>query len=35
LHSKLPHTHLAIDDSAEQGELLMNIFLWEGSAKQA
>lgn len=30
LRSKLPHTHLAIDDAAEQGELLMNILLWEG-----
>lgn len=30
LHSKLPHTHLAIDDAAEQGELLMNILEWEG-----
>lgn len=30
LHSKLPHTHLAVDDAAEQGELLMNILMWEG-----
>jgi hypothetical protein len=30
LHSKLPHTHLAVDDAAEQGELLMNILEWEG-----
>lgn len=30
LRSKLPHTHLAIDDAAEQGELLMNIYEWEG-----
>jgi hypothetical protein len=30
LKSKLPHTHLAIDDAAEQGELLMNILEWEG-----
>lgn len=30
LMSKLPHTHLAIDDAAEQGEMLMNILEWEG-----
>lgn len=30
LLSKLPHTHNAKDDAAEQGELLMNILLWEG-----
>lgn len=30
LHSKLPHTHLAVDDAAEQGELLMNILDWKG-----
>jgi hypothetical protein len=28
LHSKLIHTHFAVDDAAEQGELLMNIFNW-------
>ena len=30
LRSKLPHTHLAVDDAAEQGELLMNILEWDG-----
>jgi hypothetical protein len=29
LHSKLPHTHRADQDSAEQGELLMNLLAWE------
>lgn len=28
LHSTLPHTHLAVDDAAGQGELLMNILDW-------
>ena len=35
LRSKLPHTHLAVDDAAEQGELLMNILEWEGKASKA
>jgi hypothetical protein len=30
LHSKLPHTHNAKDDAAEQGQLLMNLLQWEG-----
>lgn len=30
LMSKLPHTHLAVDDAAEQGEMFMNILEWEG-----
>lgn len=30
LRSTLPHTHLAIDDAAEQGQLLMNLLEWEG-----
>lgn len=34
LKSKLPHTHLAIDDAAEQGEMLMNILEWEGKQSQ-
>lgn len=29
LHSKLKHTHMAVQDAAEQGELLMNILEWE------
>jgi len=31
LHSKLPHTHKAVDDAAEQGQLALNIFRWSGS----
>lgn len=31
LMSRLPHTHLAIDDAAEQGQMLMNILEWEGA----
>ena len=30
LKSTLPHTHLAVQDAAEQGELLMNILTWDG-----
>ena len=30
LRSKLPHTHNALDDAKEQGELLMNLLEWEG-----
>lgn len=30
LHSKLPHTHLAVDDAAEQGQLGMNVLRWDG-----
>lgn len=30
LRSQLPHTHLAVDDAAEQGELFMNILEWKG-----
>lgn len=33
LHSKLPHTHIAVDDAAEQGELLMNILAWDRKNK--
>lgn len=33
LRSTLPHTHLGVDDAAEQGELLMNILEWEGKSK--
>jgi hypothetical protein len=29
LHSTIKHTHLAIDDAAGQGELLMNLYKWE------
>lgn len=32
LRSKLPHTHNALDDAKEQGELLMNILEWEGKS---
>lgn len=32
LKSKLPHTHLAVDDAAEQGQLGMNILNWNGSS---
>jgi len=28
LHTKIPHTHLAIDDAAGQGELFMNLLEW-------
>lgn len=31
LHSKRKHTHKAIDDAVEQGELLMNILMWNGT----
>lgn len=34
LHSTLPHTHLAVDDAAEQGELLMNLLDWKGLPAQ-
>lgn len=30
LHSKRKHTHKAIDDAIEQGELLINILKWDG-----
>jgi hypothetical protein len=30
LHSTIKHTHLAIDDAAGQGELLMNLYAWDG-----
>ena len=30
LRSSLPHTHNALDDAKEQGDLLMNILKWEG-----
>lgn len=29
LHSKRPHTHHALDDAIEQGELFANLFGWE------
>lgn len=32
LHSKLPHTHLAVQDAAEQGELLINILKWDNNS---
>lgn len=28
LHSRAPHTHNALDDAIEQGELFANLFLW-------
>lgn len=31
LRSDLPHTHNALDDAKEQGELLMNLLEWDGS----
>lgn len=33
LRSKLPHTHNALDDAKEQGELLMNLLEWEGKPR--
>lgn len=30
LRSSLPHTHLAVDDAAQQGEEFMNILAWDG-----
>ena len=30
LRSNLPHTHNALDDAKEQGDLLMNLLEWEG-----
>ena len=34
LRSKLPHTHLSVDDAAEQGDLLMNLLEWEGKPRK-
>ena len=34
LLSRRPHTHNALDDAVEQGELFQNLMTWNGRSRQ-